>query len=216
VHIAAEKPAAETVDQAVYIAADREKLAVIYHVFLHEKPERVLIFVNRRDHADRLCDALGRVGIQSAILSGSIPQNKRMRTLEEFKEGRLKVVVATDVAGRGLHIDGVSHVINYNLPEDPEDYVHRIGRTGRAGASGKSISFASEFDAFAIPGIEKYLGRTLVCTHPDDAWLELPAELEAALTAGGAHGQRTRGSGGGGGFRRGGAGGARRRPGPRR
>jgi ATP-dependent RNA helicase RhlB len=219
VHIASEKPAAETVDQAIYIAADREKLAIIYHVLRHENPERVLIFVNRRDHADRLCEALERVGVRSAILSGNVPQNKRMRTLEEFREGTLKVVVATDVAGRGLHIEGVSHVINYNLPEDPEDYVHRIGRTGRAGTTGKSISFASEMDAFAIPGIEKYLGRALTCTHPEEAWLTLPEELEAALResghSGGRHGlgrSRSPRPAGGGGFRRGPSrGGPRRR-----
>jgi ATP-dependent RNA helicase RhlB len=99
-------------------------------------------------------------------LSGEITQAKRTSTLAKFKEGKINVLVATDVAGRGIHVDGVSHVVNYNLPEDPEDYVHRIGRTGRAGASGVSISFASEDDAFLLPDIEQLLGEPLKCISP--------------------------------------------------
>ena len=106
------------------------------------------------------------------MLSGEVPQNKRTRTLEQFKSGEVKVLVATDVAGRGIHVSGVSHVVNYNLPEDPEDYVHRIGRTGRAGASGTSISFASEDEAFLLPDIEKLLGDKLECTYPPQELLD--------------------------------------------
>jgi ATP-dependent RNA helicase RhlB len=108
------------------------------------------------------------------LLSGEVAQEKRLRILEDFRRGAVRVVVATDVAGRGLHVEGIGHVINYNLPEDPEDYVHRIGRTGRAGASGTSISFACEEDAFAIPDIEKFLGRALACTHPEEELLKTP------------------------------------------
>jgi len=104
--------------------------------------------------------------VQCGMLSGEITQVKRTRTLENFKSGRTKVLVATDVAGRGIHVEGISHVVNYNLPEDPEDYVHRIGRTGRAGATGVSISFASEDDAFLLPDIEALLGHTLPCVAP--------------------------------------------------
>ena len=100
------------------------------------------------------------------MLSGEVTQAKRTRTLEQFKSGQCKVLVATDVAGRGIHVEGISHVVNYNLPEDPEDYVHRIGRTGRAGASGVSISFASEDDAFLLPDIEALLGHSLACISP--------------------------------------------------
>ena len=100
------------------------------------------------------------------MLSGEITQAKRTKTLENFKSGRSKVMVATDVAGRGIHVEGISHVVNYNLPEDPEDYVHRIGRTGRAGATGVSISFASEDDAFLLPDIEALLGHSLACMAP--------------------------------------------------
>ena len=115
--------------------------------------------------------------INCKVLSGDIDQRQRLRTLEDFKAGKIKVLVATDVAGRGIHIEGVSHVINYTLPEDPEDYVHRIGRTGRAGASGISISFASEDDSFQIPAIEKFLGHKLICTFP-------PEELLVSLPSG--------------------------------
>ena len=101
------------------------------------------------------------------------PQNKRIKTLEDFRNGRVRVLVATDVAARGLHVEGISHVINFTLPQDPEDYVHRIGRTGRAGASGISVSFACEDDSFYIPAIEEYLGNSLVCEQPDEALLVL-------------------------------------------
>ena len=100
------------------------------------------------------------------MISGDVPQNQRMKTLERFRSGDLQVLIATDVAGRGIHIDGVSHVVNYNLPEDPEDYVHRIGRTGRAGASGMSISFACEDDAFLLPELENAISMKLECEYP--------------------------------------------------
>ena len=128
----------------------------------------VIVFANRRDQVRRLHERLRKSGIACGILSGEIPQAKRTRTLEQFKNGEIKVLVATDVAGRGIHVEGISHVVNYNLPEDPEDYVHRIGRTGRAGATGTSISFASEDDAFLLPDLEALLGSPLECTHPPE------------------------------------------------
>jgi ATP-dependent RNA helicase RhlB len=109
---------------------------------------------------------LNKRGIEAEGLAGDIPQRKRLSTLNRFKEGGVRYVVATDVAGRGIHVEGVSHVVNFDLPEDPEDYVHRIGRTGRAGAEGVSISFVSEDDAFNLPGIEEYLGRKVTCVQP--------------------------------------------------
>ena len=92
--------------------------------------------------------------------------------MENFKTGKVKILVATDVAGRGIHIESISHVINFNLPDDPEDYVHRIGRTGRAGELGTSVSFASEGDSFQIPAIEKYLEHKLELSYPEDDLLE--------------------------------------------
>jgi len=111
-------------------------------------------------------------------LSGEVSQSQRIKTLDKFKNGSLKVLVATDVAGRGLHIEGVSHVINYTLPEEPEDYVHRIGRTGRAGSVGTSISFACEEDSFLLPDIEEQLGTKLDCVYPDEKLLKKAPSYE--------------------------------------
>ena len=215
VEIEPDTVAADTVDQRIYLATDREKLMVVYNVIQQEKPERVLIFANRRNQVRDLCDTLDRYGIRCALLSGDVPQAKRVKTLERFKSGEVPVLVATDVAGRGLHVEGVSHVINYTLPDDPEDYVHRIGRTGRAGMEGKSISFASQQDAFVLPDIEKFLGRELRCEYPEEELLTaLPkapprAPRSSDSSRGRSGGGRSRGgggrSGGGGGRPRGGS-----------
>ena len=121
------------------------------------------MFANRRHITRDLAEKLQKDGIKSALLSGEVAQVKRVKTLERFRSGDTPILVATDVAGRGIHVDGVSHVFNYDLPEELEDYVHRIGRTGRAGATGISISFASEDDAFIIPDLEEMLGKRLDC-----------------------------------------------------
>ena len=117
---------------------------------------------------------LTRYGINCDMLSGDVPQRQRVRRLEDFKTGKIRVLVATDVAGRGIHIEGMDHVINFKLPHDPEDYVHRIGRTGRAGAAGTSISFADEKDAFYLPAIEEFTDRSLSCIQPEEEWLTMP------------------------------------------
>jgi ATP-dependent RNA helicase RhlB len=101
-------------------------------------------------------------------ISGDVPQNKRLSALERFKSGQVPVLVATDVAGRGLHIVGLGLVVNYTLPEIADDYIHRIGRTGRAGAKGVSVSFVSENDGFSIPELEKHLGSEIRCTAPPE------------------------------------------------
>ena len=169
-----ESVAVDTVEQIIYVVTLSERFALIHHVLNRPDVDRAIVFVNRRYEAEKLADQLCRYGFNCDLLSGAVPQNKRTRTLELFREGKIRVLVATDVAGRGLHVDGVSHVINFSMPDDPEDYVHRIGRTGRAGKSGVSISFATEDDAYEIPKIEAYIGRPLPCTHPEDAWLVLP------------------------------------------
>ena len=158
--------ATDSVDQKVYLVSSEQRYRVLKNLLHTREASSVIIFANRRDQVRKLHERLRKSGISCGILSGEVPQNKRTRTLEQFKQGELKVLVATDVAGRGIHVEGVSHVINYNLPEDPEDYVHRIGRTGRAGATGISISFASEDDAFLLPDIETRLGHKLDCEHP--------------------------------------------------
>ena len=171
VEIEPDHVATDNVEQKVYIVSTEEKYRILHNMITRQKLDRVIVFTNRRDQTRRLTEKLKKDGINSDMLSGEIPQNRRIRTLENFKNGKIRVLVATDVAGRGIHVDGISHVINYNLPEDPEDYVHRIGRTGRAGASGISVSFACEDDAFLIPTLEELLGDKLKMTSPPDELL---------------------------------------------
>ena len=166
VEIEPERVATASVDQKVYLVASRDRFSVLMDLLQDAEVESVIIFANRRDQVRRLHEKLSKAGVHCGMLSGEVTQAKRTRTLEQFKSGQCKVLVATDVAGRGIHVEGISHVVNYNLPEDPEDYVHRIGRTGRAGATGVSISFASEDDAFLLPDIEALLGHSLACISP--------------------------------------------------
>jgi ATP-dependent RNA helicase RhlB len=174
VEIEPEHVAVDTVNQIVYIVTIKEKYALLYNIISKQNLAKVLVFCNRRDQTRRLSDLLSQYGINCEFLSGEVPQKKRIRILENFKSGKIRVLVATDVAGRGIHIEGISHVINYTLPHDSEDYVHRIGRTGRAGVSGTSVSFACEEDSFFIPDIEEFTGKKLSCITPDDDWLILP------------------------------------------
>jgi ATP-dependent RNA helicase RhlB len=174
VEIEPEQVAAETVKQVVYITTTKEKFPILYNLIVSNNLERVLVFTNRRDQARDLAKKLQNYGISNALISGEVQQNKRIRALEGFRAGKCRVLVATDVAARGIHIEDISHVINYNLPQDPESYVHRIGRTGRAGSSGISVSFACEEDSFHIPDIESFLGSELVCEYPDDVLIEEP------------------------------------------
>ena len=171
VEIEPERVATATVDQRVYLVSSSERLRVLLNVLRSADAVSTIVFANRRDQVRSLYEKLRKAGISCGILSGEITQQRRTKTLANFKEGKIAVLVATDVAGRGIHVDGVSHVVNYNLPEDPEDYVHRIGRTGRAGATGVSISFASEDDAFLLPDIETLLGERLKCVPPPEELL---------------------------------------------
>ncbi|WP_394424861.1 ATP-dependent RNA helicase RhlB [Vreelandella stevensii] len=159
------------IDQRVYLVSDDDKQRLLVKLLEQESFERVMVFGNRRDLVRKLDELLKKAGVSAAMLSGDVPQNQRIKTLESFREGEIQVLVATDVAGRGIHIEDVSHVINYTLPEDPEDYVHRIGRTGRAGAKGVSISFVGEEDAFSLPEIERYINGKLPCEHPPEGML---------------------------------------------
>lgn len=174
IEIDPEQVASATIVQRNYIVTSEDKFALLYNILTRENPERVIVFANTRIETKTIGDRLTRYGFEAVILSGDVPQKKRLDSLENFRSGKAKVLVATDVAARGLHIDAVSHVINYNFPQDPEHYVHRIGRTGRAGASGISISFACEDDSFYIPAAEKLLGNSLTFEHPDEEWLTLP------------------------------------------
>ncbi|MEZ5491090.1 MAG: ATP-dependent RNA helicase RhlB [Gammaproteobacteria bacterium] len=171
IEVEPEKVATESVEQIVYLVTTEQKYDLLYNLLSEPGADRVIVFSNRRDQVRRLADNLHRNGIECGMLSGEVAQNKRIKTLEGFKRGDFNVLVATDVAGRGLHIEDVTHVINYSLPEEPDDYVHRIGRTGRAGAIGTSISFACEEDSFLLPTIEEKLGAKLPCVHPDERLL---------------------------------------------
>jgi ATP-dependent RNA helicase RhlB len=169
VSIEPEQVTAERVEQILYHAGRREKFPLLLGL-LKKDPgaERVLVFVNTKREAEHLAERLQANDFKAAVISGDIPQNKRMRILTDFKEGHLTFLVATDVASRGIHIDGVTHVINYDLPQDAEDYVHRIGRTARAGAGGKAISFADEDLVFHLPDIEEYIGQKIPSAFPED------------------------------------------------
>ncbi len=171
--VAPEQVTVSAIKQLFWLTSRDAKRKLLLDFLQTKRPQRALIFTNRRDQTHRLTRWMNMHGVQCEALAGDVPQNKRTRTLDRFKGGKVKYVVATDVAGRGIHVDGISHVINYDLPEDPEDYVHRIGRTGRAGASGVSISFVSEDDAFSLPLIEDFIGTPVRCSQPD-----LPPALE--------------------------------------
>jgi ATP-dependent RNA helicase RhlB len=177
VEIEPEQIAVETVDQVVYIVTSIDKFALLFNIIHRQNLKRALIFCNRRDEVRGLAKMLTLHGINCSTLSGDIPQKKRIRRLEAFKKGNIRVLVATDVAGRGIHIEGMDHVINFMLPHDPEDYVHRIGRTGRAGATGTSVSFADEKDAFYIPAIEAFIEQKLSCIEPKEEWLTMPEPI---------------------------------------
>ena len=169
IHVAIEPEsiAAEAVDQYFWMLSDADKRETIVRFVNRRQPGRTLVFVNRRDGVHGLVRYLHRRGVECEGLAGDIPQRRRLATLNRFKRGEVGLVIATDVAGRGIHVEGITHVINFDLPEDAEHYVHRIGRTGRAGASGTSISFVSQSDAFNLPAIEEFLGHAVECTLPD-------------------------------------------------
>lgn len=151
----------EQVEQEIYHVGNSEKFGLLLGILRREQDGRYLIFCNRKSTADRLTDLLNANGFTAAALTGDLPQKDRLKVLSRFKEGALPVLVATDVASRGLHIEGVTHVVNYELPEDPEDYVHRIGRTARAGAGGRAISLACEEYVHSLPDIEEFIRQKI-------------------------------------------------------
>lgn len=190
-----ESVAVDSVEQKIFLVSADDKFPLLYNLMNDLALDRVIVFANRRDVTRNIFERLKHLGIACEMLSGEVPQQRRIRTLEQFKEGKIRVLAATDVAGRGLHVDGISHVINYDLPEDAEDYVHRIGRTGRAGAKGISISFLGEDDAFLLPQIETLLGNKLDCTQPVDDLLvppDEPAGASKGASGGPRRGQRRR------------------------
>ena len=172
--VEAETSAAETVRQVVYVIRAKDKFTVLFnHLALHPEA-RTLFFCNRRMTTEDVYESLKIRGVGVEMLSGDVNQNKRLKVLDAFRDGEIKVVVATDVAGRGIDVKGLEYVINFDFPYEAEDYVHRIGRTGRAGSTGIAISFADENESFAIPEIEEYIKEPLKCTmiQEDDPLLK--------------------------------------------
>ena len=159
--VEAETVTAARVRQKLYYPADEEKLPLLLGLLSRSEGARTMVFVNTKAFVERVARALERAGYRVAVLSGDVPQKKRETLLKKFQAGQLEILVATDVAARGLHIDGVSHVYNYDLPFDAEDYVHRIGRTARLGAEGDAISFACERYAMGLPDIEAYIDQKI-------------------------------------------------------
>ncbi len=171
VRIEPDKVTADRVRQQIYFPANEEKIPLLIGLLRKMAAKRTLVFVNTRREAERLERYLIHNGIQAQAISGDVPQKKRLRMIRDFQSGDLPVLIGTDVASRGLHIPDVSHVFNYDLPQDPEDYVHRIGRTARAGASGDAISFGCEAYAVGLPDIEAYIGHRIPVAQLDAAEL---------------------------------------------
>lgn len=159
--VATDKVTVELIEQEIYHVGVSEKFGVLLGILRREPGGRYLVFCNTKVAAERLVGLLSANGFAAAAITGDLPQNRRMTVLSEFRDGRLPILAATDVASRGLHIEGVTHVINYDLPQDSEDYVHRIGRTARAGAGGKAISLACEEYVRSLPDIEEYIKQKI-------------------------------------------------------
>jgi ATP-dependent RNA helicase RhlB len=167
--VSPEQVTVERVEQILYHAGRHEKFGLLLGLLRAEQGARVLIFTNTREESHRLVERLSRNGFPARALSGDLDQRQRLRALAAFKDGSAPILVATDVASRGLHIPDVSHVYNWDLPQDPEDYVHRIGRTARAGAAGKAISLVDEASALSLEGVERFIGQRIRVEWADDA-----------------------------------------------
>lgn len=169
VAVTPEQVTVESVAQELYHVGLDEKEGVLIGVLRREQGERTLIFVNTKAAAARIEDLLVANGLHAVSITGDLPQKKRLKVLASFKSGKIPVLVATDVAARGLHIDDVSHVINYDLPQDAQDYVHRIGRTARAGAQGKAITLACELYVHSLEQIETFIKQRIPVMAVDDS-----------------------------------------------
>jgi len=176
---------ADKVRQVVYFPAKEEKMPLLLNLLEREKPSRSIVFVNTNAAAERITARVKRQGYRVGALSGDVPQLKRQKLLQRFQEGQLDMLVCTDVAARGLHIPAVSHVFNYDLPQDAEDYVHRIGRTARLGAEGDAVSFACDLYAMSLPEIETYIGQKIpvATVEPELLIMPKPREIDPQFAA---------------------------------
>jgi ATP-dependent RNA helicase RhlB len=172
IEIESDNVVSDLIEQTFYSVTSDKKLKLLEWFLKNDTVSRMLIFVNRKDTALMLTNKVKKLNYSCDMLSGDVQQKKRISILERFRSGQLKIIVATDVAARGIHVDDVSHVVNYDLPYEPADYVHRIGRTGRAGNKGKSISLLCEYGAFMVPELEKVLGHSIASVQPEDNMLK--------------------------------------------
>ncbi len=172
------------VRQLVYFPSNEEKIPLLIGLLSRSESSRTMIFVNTKAWVEKVARGLERAGFRVGVISGDVPQKKRESLLNRFKRGDLELLVATDVAARGLHIEAVSHVYNFDLPFDAEDYVHRIGRTARLGAEGDAISFACERYAQSLPEIEAFIEQRIPVGHVDPELLvAIPRAPRAAVAA---------------------------------
>lgn len=163
------------IKEELFYPSNEDKMALLLTLLEEEWPERCMVFANTKHKCEEIWQYLAADGHRVGMLTGDIPQKKRLSLLDNFTKGNLDILVVTDVAARGLHIPDVTHVFNYDLPDDKEDYVHRIGRTGRAGESGHSISFACERYAVNLPAIEEYIGHQIpVSQYDKESLFDLP------------------------------------------
>ena len=167
-----EEVAVEGIDQALYHVGKEEKLPLLLGLLKREEWTRMLIFVNTKIGVEWLAQKLKGNGWPAQAITGDMPQKKRFRLMDQFKEGKIKILIATDVASRGIHVEDITHVVNYDLPQDPENYVHRIGRTARAGKSGRAISLACEMYVLHLQPMEDYLDYKIPVVWHEDTWLE--------------------------------------------
>jgi ATP-dependent RNA helicase RhlB len=181
VRIEPDKRTVDAVRQSIYYPAKEEKIPLLVGLLRRTEARRTLVFTNTKRNAEHLERVLRANGFEAQAISGDVPQNKRLQFLRSFHDGGLAVLIATDVASRGLHIPDVSHVFNFDLPQDPADYVHRIGRTARAGAEGDAISFACEEYALSLPEIEEYLGHKIPAVAIAPELLSEPIETVRAV-----------------------------------
>ena len=192
VRIEPDKVTIDRVRQVIYFPSMQEKLPLLIGLLRETEAHRTMVFVNTRRMAERLESVLRANGFNAQALSGDVPQKKRLQFLRQFHEGELAILIATDVASRGLHIPDVSHIFNFDLPQDAPDYVHRIGRTARAGADGDAISFGCEEFAISLPDIESYIGHKIpVATISPELLAPLEAQLAQSAHQG-SHGYGTR------------------------
>ncbi|MCK8047145.1 ATP-dependent RNA helicase RhlB [Shewanella sp. 1CM18E] len=171
VEIAPNEKTSKNIKEEIFYPSMEEKMPLLLSLLEEDWPEKAIVFSNTKHSCEKVWSWLEGDGHRAGLLTGDVPQKKRLRILEQFTKGEIDILVATDVAARGLHISDVSHVYNYDLPDDCEDYVHRIGRTGRAGQKGVSVSFACEEYALNLPAIESYIQHSIPVTSYDSSAL---------------------------------------------